>query len=72
MNATKYDGYDPNRFGPNVYALYDMLNKRWIDPNPCCISTCDAAGRPFLTQLLDHHRLTTKKISLKEIACVCR
>ena len=31
MNATKYDGYDPNRFGPNVHALYDMLNKGWID-----------------------------------------
>ncbi len=27
MNATKYDGYDPNILGPNVLALYDMLHK---------------------------------------------
>lgn len=30
MNATKYDGYDPNILGPNVLALYDMLHKGWI------------------------------------------
>ena len=31
MNATKYDGYNPNTLGPNALGLYDMLHKGWID-----------------------------------------